>query len=270
MTTEPKLPAGLDRAAMLPVFGGPQARPVADQAWCPGCGYGVLPRTLNEAFDRLGEDRRIIGVVDIGCITQLAAQLDIEMTAGGHGRTIAVATGIKRILPDAVVCVFIGDGGVAMEGLNETFHAAARAENVSVFMFNNGVLADTGGQLTMTGSVGLPTSTTRKGRTVESSGYPIKVAEMLATMPGAGYVGRASTHDPVHAFRAQKTIANALQCQVEGRGLAFVDILTTCPTSWGMTPVQANTFQGEVIVEQNPVGDVKPLAAGGAAERSAR
>jgi 2-oxoglutarate/2-oxoacid ferredoxin oxidoreductase subunit beta len=242
------------------VFDRPQFYVDQGHHWCPGCGYGVLPRIFNEEFDKLGPEARIIGVVDIGCISQLPPMLSIEMTGCGHGRALAVATGIKRILPDVIVCVFIGDGGVLMEGLNETFHAGARAENISVFMFNNGVLADTGGQLTMSGSVGLPTSTSPKGRTVEQHGHPIKVAEMLATMPGVGYVGRVSTHDPVHVYRAQKVISDAFRCQVEGGGLAFVDMLTTCPTSWSMTPVQANKFQGEVIVSQNPVGVIKPLA----------
>ncbi|HJM74444.1 MAG TPA: thiamine pyrophosphate-dependent enzyme [Dehalococcoidia bacterium] len=263
MTTEPRVPAGIKLEDMVPVFGGPDAAEVPDQAWCPGCGYGILPRTFNAEFDKLPADTRIIGVVDIGCVTQVAAQLEIETTVGGHGRTIAVATGIKRILPDAIVCVFIGDGGVAMEGLNETFHTAARAENISVFMYNNGVLADTGGQLTTTGSIGIPSSTTPGGREVAQHGHPIPVAEMLAQMPGTGYVARASTHDPAHAYRTQKVIANALRCQLEGRGMAFVDLLTTCPTSWSMTPVQANKFQGEVIVAQNPVGDIKPLATKG-------
>ncbi len=230
--------------------------------WCPGCGYGVLPRLLNAEFAKIPRERPIIGVVDIGCISQLPPMLEIEMTGSAHGRAIAVGTGIKRVRPEAIVCVFIGDGGVLMEGLNEVLHAAARAEKISVFMFNNGVLADTGGQLTMSGSIGLPTSTTPNGRSVERDGYPIKIAEILATMPGAGYVARVSTHDPVHAHRAQALISNAFRCQTEGRGLAFVDMLTTCPTSWGMTPVEANKFQGEVIVPQNPVGIIKPLATG--------
>lgn len=254
-----RIPKGFSPQDFLPVFGGPDARPVADQAWCPGCGYGVLPRMFNDEFDRLGDETPVIGVIDIGCVSQLGGQLDIETTSGGHGRTIAVATGIKRVRPEAIVCVFIGDGGVAMEGLNETFHAAARAENISVFMYNNGVLADTGGQLTTTGSIGMPASTAREGRSVERHGHPIKVPEMLATMPGTGYVGRASTHDPQHTHRVRKIVRNAIECQVRGQGFAFVDLLTTCPTSWGMTPVQANEFQGDVILGQNPIGDIKSL-----------
>jgi 2-oxoglutarate ferredoxin oxidoreductase subunit beta len=258
-TSSPKLPPGFSEGDFLPVFGGADAKPVADQAWCPGCGYGILPRLFNEEFDRLGDDVPVIGVIDIGCISQLGAQLEVQTTGGGHGRTVAVATGIKRVRPEAMVCVFIGDGGVAMEGLNEIMHAAARAENISVFMYNNGVLADTGGQLTTTGSIGMPASTARGGRSVEQHGHPIKVAEILAAMPGSGYVARASTHDPQHSYRTAGVIRKALRAQRDRLGLSFVDILTSCPTSWGMSPVAANRFQGEVIVEQNPVGDIKGL-----------
>jgi len=149
---------------------------------------------------------------------------------------------------------------VLMEGLNEVMHAAAKAEGLTVFMFNNGVLADTGGQLTMSGSINLPTSTSPAGRDPKRDGYPIKIADIIAGMQGSGYVGRVSTHDPVHVFRAQKTISDAIRCQREGAGFAFVDILTSCPTSWGMTPVEANRFQGEEVLKQNPVGVLKPLS----------
>ncbi len=236
--------------------------------WCPGCGYGILPRIFNQEFAKLPASQSVIGVVDIGCISQLPPMLDIEMTGSAHGRAIAVGTGIKRARPDAIVCVFIGDGGVLMEGINEVIHASARSENISVFMFNNGVLADTGGQLTMAGAIGLPTSTTPEGRTVARDGYPIKIPEILATMPGTGYVARVSTHDPVHAHRAQRLIATGIECQVRRKGFAFVDLLTTCPTSWGMTPVEANKFQNDVIVPQTPVGVLKALEpASGRGER---
>lgn len=246
---------------MQVVFERPKFYVEQGHHWCPGCGYGILPRLFNAEFAKIPAEQPIIGVVDIGCISMLPPMLDIEMTGSAHGRAIAVGTGIKRVRPDTLVCVFIGDGGVLMEGINEVIHAAARAENLSVFMFNNGVLADTGGQLTMSGSVGLKTSTTPDGRQVERDGYPIKMPEILATMPGAGYVGRASTHDPVHAYRAQRILGDALVCQRQRGGFAFVDILTSCPTSWGMTPVEANRFQGEIIVPQNPVGVIKPFAS---------
>lgn len=238
--------------------------------WCPGCGYGLLPRIFNEEFSKIPVSTGIIGVVDIGCISQLPPMLDIEMTGSAHGRAIAVATGIKRVRPDVLVCVFIGDGGVLMEGLNEVLHASAKAENITIFMFNNGVLADTGGQLTMSGSVGLVTSTTPEGRSVERNGHPIKIAEILSTMPGAAYVARLSTHDPVHAHRAQAVIADAIQCQLNGGGLAFVDMLTTCPTSWGMTPIEANKFQAEVVIPQNPVGVLKAFDKTGGIEGGSR
>lgn len=254
----------IDERDLEVVFERPKFYVEQGHHWCAGCGYGVLPRVFNAQFEKIPSSTPIIGVVDIGCISMLPPMLDIEMSGSAHGRAIAVATGIKRVRPEALVFVFIGDGGVLMEGLNEVMHAAARAENVTVFMFNNGVLADTGGQLTMSGSVGLKTSTTPEGRNVERDGHPIKIAEILSTLPGTGYVGRLSTHDPVHAYRAEKIIAEAIRCQQENKGLSFVDMLTTCPTSWGMTPVEANKFQGEVIVPQNPVGVIKGLEKEGA------
>lgn len=252
----------IDENDLEVVFERPSFYVNAGHHWCAGCGYGILPRIFNAEFDKIPQDKPIIGVVDIGCISMLPPMLNIEMTGSAHGRAIAVGTGIKRVRPDALVCVFIGDGGVLMEGLNEVLHCAARAENISVFMFNNGVLADTGGQLTMSGSIGLKTSTTPEGRDVARDGYPIPIAEMLATMPGTNYVGRLSTHDPVHAYRAEKVISDGLQSQLDGKGMSFVDMLTTCPTSWGMSPVEANKFQGEVVVPQNPVGILKARNGG--------
>lgn len=227
---------------------------------CMGCGYGPLARILVEEIDRLPTEQKIVGVSDIGCTGFFMGMLGIDVVGSCHGRAISVGTALKAARPDLFVLVVLGDGAVLSEGLNETIHAAARGQSITVIMGNNGVLADTGGQLTGSTILGHVTPTTPRGRDARQHGHPIPIAEMLAQVPGTAYVARIATHDPALVYRGQKSIRRAFQSQLADAGFSFLDVVSTCPTTWSMTPIEAVEYQATEVLKTYPVGVIKDWA----------
>lgn len=229
--------------------------------YCPGCTHGVAHRLIAEVLEEMNVIDRTIGVAPVGCAVFAYNYFNTDFVEAPHGRAPAMATGIKRVLPDRIVFTYQGDGDLASIGMGEIVHAAARGENVTVIFLNNANFGMTGGQMAPTTLPGMKTSSSPLGRDVETQGFPIRMSEMLATLDGAGYVVRRSLHDPKNIRLAKKAIRMAFETQARGLGFSMVELLSTCPTNWGMTPVASLKFIDEHMVPAYPIGDYK-VAAG--------
>lgn len=225
--------------------------------YCPGCTHGVATRLIAEVIDEMGLREKAIGVASVGCSVFSYNYIDIDFVQGAHGRAPAMATGLKRVLPERVVFTHQGDGDLASIGTAEIVHAAARGENISVFFINNTNYGMTGGQMAPTSLPGQKTTSSPNGRDVETQGYPIRVSEMLSTLDGASYVVRRSLHDAKNIRLAKKAIRMAFETQIRGLGFSMVEMLSTCPTNWSMTPVKAVKWLEENMLPYYPVGDYK-------------
>jgi 2-oxoglutarate ferredoxin oxidoreductase subunit beta len=229
--------------------------------YCPGCTHGVAHRLIAEVLEEMKIIDKTIGVAPVGCAVFAYNYFDTDFVEAAHGRAPAMATGIKRALPDKIVFTYQGDGDLASIGMGEIVHAAARGENITVVFINNANYGMTGGQMAPTTLPGMKTTSSPNGRDVETQGYPIQMSEMLATLQGTGYVVRRSLHDPKNIRLSKKAIRMAFETQVRGLGFSMVELLSTCPTNWGMTPVNALKFVEEHMVPAFPLGDYK-VAAG--------
>ncbi len=207
--------------------------------YCPGCGHGVVHRLVAECYEELGVQENTIGVAPVGCSVFADEYLNIDMIQGAHGRGPAIATGIKRNLPDKLAFSYQGDGDLASIGAAETLHAAARSENITIIFINNAIYGMTGGQMAPTTLLGMRSTTSPAGRTVAANGYPIRVCELLAALDGPVYLERTTVDKPAGVVKTRKAIKRAFQYQLEGRGFTLVEILSQCPTDWGMTPLQS-------------------------------
>ena len=216
--------------------------------YCPGCGHGVLHKLIAEAIDDLGIQDRSILVGPVGCSVFMYYYMDIGNISASHGRAPAVATGVKRVRPEAIVFCYQGDGDLAAIGGNEILHAANRGENISVFFINNGIYGMTGGQMAPTTPLGQKTTTSPRGRAFEVEGPPMRVCELLATLDGPTYIERVALTDAKNHMRTRKAVRKAFQNQIEGRGFSFVEILTSCPSGWKVSPREALRW-----VEQNMI-----------------
>ena len=225
--------------------------------YCPGCTHGVAHRLIAEVLDEMELREKTIGVAPVGCAVFAYNYFDCDFVEAAHGRAPAMATGIKRMLPDRVVFTYQGDGDLASIGMAEIVHAAARGENISVIFINNANFGMTGGQMAPTTLPGQKTTSSPYGRDVEQMGFPIRTAEMLATLDGAGYVVRRSLHDPKNIRQAKKAIRMAFEAQVHGLGFSMVELLSSCPTNWGLTPVEALHWMEEHMIPFFPLGDYK-------------
>jgi len=225
--------------------------------YCPGCTHGTAHRLIAEVLDEMNLVGRTIGVAPVGCAVFAYNYFETDFVEAPHGRAPAMATGIKRCLPDRIVFTYQGDGDLASIGTGEIIHAAARGENITVIFINNANFGMTGGQMAPTTLPGQKTTSSPNGRDVELQGYPIRVAEMLATLDGAGYIVRRSLHDPTNIRRAKKAIRTAFETQVRGLGFSLVELLSTCPTNWNMTPVESLKFVADKMVAYFPIGDYK-------------
>ncbi len=230
--------------------------------YCPGCSHGVLHRMVAATIDRLGIRDRTIGIAPVGCAVFAYDYLDIDMIEVPHGRPPAIATGMKRSRPDAVVFSYQGDGDLAAIGTAEIVHAAARGENITVIFVNNGNYGMTGGQMAPTTLPGQRTTTTPAGRDVREAGHPLRVSELLATLDGPAYIERVAVDSPRNVMNAMRAVGKAFQNQLEGRGFSFVEVLSLCPTDWGMTPLQAADWVRNSMMKQYPLGVLKDVAAG--------
>jgi 2-oxoglutarate ferredoxin oxidoreductase subunit beta len=224
----------------------------------------VAHRLVAEVLDEMGLREKTIGVAPVGCSVFAYNYFDTDFVEAAHGRAPAMATGIKRVLPDRIVFTYQGDGDLASIGMAEIVHAAARGENITVIFINNAIYGMTGGQMAPTSLPGQRTTSSPLGRDVEQMGFPIRMAEVLATLDGAGYVVRRSLHDPKNIRLAKKAIRMALEAQVRGLGFSMVELLSSCPTNWGIPPVEALKWIEEHMVPVFPLGDYKisPVLAG--------
>ncbi|NLM36725.1 MAG: 2-oxoglutarate oxidoreductase [Firmicutes bacterium] len=239
---------------MKKVFAYPRALSQRRTHYCPGCTHGIIHRLVAEAIDDLGIQERTVGIAPVGCAVLAYDYFDVDFQEAAHGRAPAVATGVKRVHPDAVVFSYQGDGDLASIGMAEIIHAATRGENITVIFVNNTVYGMTGGQMAPTTLPGQKTTTSPYGRDTATVGYPIRVCELLATLDGPAYLERVSVHDPQHILKAGQAIRKAFALQVAGKGFSLVEVLSSCPTNWGMTPAEALRHIKETLIPYYPLG----------------
>ena len=225
--------------------------------YCPGCGHGVLHRILADTIDALAIRQRVIGIAPVGCAVFAYDYLDIDMIEVPHGRPPAIATGMKRSRPESIVFSYQGDGDLAAIGTAEIVHAAARGENITVIFVNNANYGMTGGQMAPTTLPGQKTTTTPKGRDIREAGNPLRVSEMLATLDGPVYIERVALDSPKNVLAAKRAILKAFTNQIEGRGFSLVEVLSPCPTDWGMTALQAAAWVRSDMMPRYPLGVLK-------------
>ena len=242
------------------VYQRPNALSDCPTLYCPGCTHGIAHRLVAEVIDELGIRERTIGVAPVGCAVFAYNYFDCDFVVAAHGRAPAMATGLKRVRPDAFVFTYQGDGDLAAIGLAEIIHAAARGENISVIFVNNAIYGMTGGQMAPTSLLGMPTSSSPSGRNVGQMGYPIKVCELLAQVDGAAYVARRSLHNPAEIRRAKKSIRQAFANQLAGAGFSLVELLSSCPTNWGLAPADALKWIATEMLPVFPLGEFKNSA----------
>jgi len=226
-------------------------------SYCPGCGHGVVHRIIAEVIDEMGIQADTIGVAPVGCSVLAYEFLDIDMQQAAHGRAPAVATGIKRCWPDKFVFTYQGDGDLAAIGTAETIHACNRGENITIIFINNGIYGMTGGQMAPTTLPGMRSSTTPYGRDIALMGNPLKITEVVATLPGTYFVARHSVHTPLTARKTKKAMRMAFENQKLKKGLSFIEIVSNCNSGWKMTPNQANQWMEENMFPYYPMGDIK-------------
>lgn len=225
--------------------------------YCPGCTHGIIHRLVGEVLEELGVIGKAIGVAPVGCSVLAYDYFNCDMHEASHGRAPAVATGIKRVLPENVVFTYQGDGDLASIGTAEIVHAAHRGEKFTTIFVNNAIYGMTGGQMAPTSLVGQKTTTSQDGRKQELAGRPLRISEMLATIDGAAFVERVSVHDVAHIRKAKKAIRKAFEVQLEGKGFGIVEVLSTCPTNWGLTPPKALKWLEENMIPYYPLGNFR-------------
>ena len=225
--------------------------------YCPGCTHGVIHRLVAEVLDELNLREKTIGVASVGCSVFAYNYFDCDFVEAAHGRAPAMATGVKRVHPDKIVFTYQGDGDLASIGLAEIVHAASRGENFTVIFVNNGVYGMTGGQMAPTTLPGMKTTSSQNGREVATMGHPLRMAELLATTSGASYVARRSVHNPGHINQTKKAIKTAFQVQQHNLGFALVEILSSCPVNWDLTPHAALEYIQEKMIPYFALGDFK-------------
>jgi len=229
--------------------------------YCPGCTHGVAHRLIAEVLDEMALLDQTIGVAPVGCSVFAYWYFNCDFVEAAHGRAPAMATGIKRVLPDRIVFTYQGDGDLASIGMAEIMHAAGRGENITVIFLNNAIFGMTGGQMAPTTLPGQKTSSSPTGRDVEQAGFPLHMSEILATMEGSGYIVRRSLHDPKNIRQAKKAIRTAFETQKAGLGFSMVELLSTCPTNWGLTPLDSLKFVEDRMMPVYPIGDYKISSA---------
>jgi len=225
--------------------------------YCPGCTHGIIHRLVAESLEELDLLGTAVGISPVGCSVFCYNYFNCDMQEAAHGRAPAVATGIKRVHPELTVFTYQGDGDLASIGAAEIVHAAMRGEKITTIFVNNAIYGMTGGQMAPTTLVGQKATTAPWGREESHAGLPLRVSEMLATIPKAAFVERVSVHDVKHIIRAKKAIKKAFQLQTEGKGFTFVEVLSTCPTNWGKTPVEALKWLEENMVPYYPLGNYR-------------
>jgi 2-oxoglutarate ferredoxin oxidoreductase subunit beta len=225
--------------------------------YCPGCGHSVVHRLLMEVVEELGIQDKTIGVAPVGCSVFAYHYMDIDMQEAAHGRASAVATGIKRMLPDKYVFSYQGDGDLAAIGTAETIHTVNRGENLLIVFINNAIYGMTGGQMAPTSLLGMVTSTSPYGRDKNLIGYPLKITELVSNLPGAYYVTRQSVHTPNAVRKLKKALTKGFQYQDLNKGTSFIEVVSNCPSGWKMTPVETINYVENDMFPMYPLGDIK-------------
>lgn len=227
--------------------------------YCPGCTHGIAHRLVAECLEELGLEGNVIGIAPVGCAVFAYNYFNCDMQQAAHGRAPSLATGVKRVHPDKIVFAYQGDGDLASIGTAEIIHAAARGENITVIFINNAIYGMTGGQMAPTTLIGQKSTTSQSGRSVALNGNPIRVSEMLATLDGPSYIARCALSDTANVNKAKRAIKKAFENQIAGKGFSMVELLSSCPTNWGMTPTQAADFVKEEMTKVFPLGVFKDI-----------
>ena len=247
---------------MAVVFEKPHALTDAPMHYCPGCTHGIIHRLVAEVIDELGIEGRTIGIAPVGCSVMAYDYFNCDMIEAAHGRAPAVATGVKRADPEKhIVFTYQGDGDLASIGMAETVHAAARNENITIIFVNNAIYGMTGGQMAPTTLPGQVSATSPYGRDVHLQGNPIRICEMLATLDGTAYAERVAVNSVKNIRNAKKAIKKAFENQLAGKGFSLVEVISTCPTNWGMTPEKALEWVDEKMIPYYPLGVYKDRTA---------
>lgn len=242
---------------MKAVYIKPKSLKDTVNSYCPGCGHGLVHRLVAEVIDDLDVREKTIGIAPVGCAVYAYDYFNFDVAEAAHGRPPAVATAIKRCLPDRIVFTYQGDGDLASIGTNEIIHAANRGENITVIFINNANYGMTGGQMAPTTLPGMKTTTSQEGRDVKVAGYPLRVSELLSSLEGAVYIERVTVIDPANVVKAKKAIKKAFLNQVNNVGFSFVEVLSPCPINWGLKPLEALKFVKEKMMPYYKLGVIK-------------
>ena len=226
-------------------------------SYCPGCGHGTAHRIVMEVLEEMDIQAQTIGIAPVGCSVLAYDFMNIDMVQAAHGRAPAVATAVKRLMPEKFVFTYQGDGDLAAIGTAETIHACNRGENIVIIFINNGIYGMTGGQMAPTTLPGMKTSTSPYGRDVATMGNPLKITELVATLPGTIYVTRQAVHTPSAVRKAKKAVRKAFENQKLNKGVSFVEIVSNCNSGWKMTPLQSNEWMVDNMFPFYPLGDIK-------------
>ncbi|MDO8476188.1 MAG: thiamine pyrophosphate-dependent enzyme [Candidatus Rokubacteria bacterium] len=229
--------------------------------YCAGCGHGIAVRLVAEVIDELGLRGQTVGILGVGCYSTNPVTFNFDCQFALHGRAPAMATAVKRLLPDRLVFTMQGDGDLAAIGTTEIVHAATRGERFTVLMLNNANFGETGGHMAPTTVIGQRTPSTPNGRDPEIHGYPTRITEMLALLDGAKYVARVALDKPANIMRAKAAIKKAFEIQLSGQGFTMVEVLTACPSGWRLTPVESLKWMSEVQMKTYPIGELKVAAS---------
>lgn len=243
------------------VFDKPKALTNAPLHYCPGCTHGIIHRLVAEAIDELGVLGDTIGVAPVGCAVMSYDYFSCDMIEAAHGRAPAVATGLKRARPESIVFTYQGDGDLASIGMAETVHAATRNENITVIFVNNAIYGMTGGQMAPTSLPGQVTQTSPYGRDVKTVGFPIKICELLSSLDGPEFIQRVAVNNVKNVLAAKKAIKKAFENQIQGKGFSLVEVISSCPTNWGMTPAKALEWIDTNMIPYYPLGVYKDRSA---------
>ncbi len=239
------------------VFRRPESLSDVVTHYCPGCFHGIVHRLIAEVLDELHIRERTVGIAPVGCSVLAYNYFECDFAEAAHGRAPAMATGMKRVHPELIIFTYQGDGDLASIGTNELIHAAARGENITTVFINNAVYGMTGGQMAPTTLPGMVTTSSPYGRDVKKQGYPVRVCELVSQLDGAAYVVRRTAYKPVEIRRLRKALLTAFQVQMAGLGYSLVEVVSNCPTNWGMTPKESLKFVEERMIPYYPLGDYK-------------
>jgi 2-oxoglutarate ferredoxin oxidoreductase subunit beta len=239
------------------IFSHPKSLRNIPTHYCAGCGHGIAHRLIAEVVDELKIRGRVIAIAPVGCAVVAYDYWNFDCSEAAHGRALAVATAIKRLRPQNIVFTYQGDGDFAAIGTNEAIHTANRGENLTVIFINNAIYGMTGGQMAPTTLLGQRTATTPEGRVAQAHGYPLKISEMLALLPAVKYIERVSLHSPQEVIKAKRAIRQAFQNQIDNLGFSLVEVLSPCPTYWGMSPKQSLDWIRDVVAKEFPLGRIK-------------